>query len=834
MRPVAAAGPTLAWRWLRREWRGGELPLLALAVTLAVASVSAVGFFADRVHRAMSLRATELLAADVVLVSPAAIPEARRSAARERGLAVAETLTFPSMVSTGDRLQLAEVKAVGPGYPLRGELRVAPAPFAPDTPRAAGPEPGTVWVDARLATALGVGPGDRLQIGAVERPVAAVLSYEPDRPGDLFTLGPRLMMHLDDVPATALVQPGSRVTHRLLVAGSETGVADFREALEGRLTRGESLQGVRDTRPELRVALDRAERFLGLAALVSALLAGVAVALAARRYAERHLDTAAILRCLGATQARVTGLFATQLLLVGAIAATAGVAIGYLAQAGLAALLAEAYPGPLPLPSPYPALAGAATGLVTLAGFALPPLLRLREVPPLRVLRRDLAPLPARARAVYGSALLALGALVLWQAADARLAAYVLAAAGATVVVLVAAAYALVSALRPLRGRVGVSWRFGLARIARRPGQSVVQVAAFGLGLMVLLLLTLVRGELIEGWRDRLPPDTPNYFLINVQPDEVAGVRAFLSGHGVAEPALYPMVRGRLAAIDGRPVSAEDYEGARAKRLVEREFNLSGASRPQGDNRIVAGTWWKAGETALPQFSVEEGLAGTLGVTLGSRLRFQVAGQEVEAPVTSLRTVQWDSFRVNFFVVTPPGVLDGFPTTYVTSFHLPPERPEVLSELVRAFPSVTVLDVEAILSRVRHILEQAALAVQYVFLFALLAGVTVLAAAVQSTLDERRFESAVLRTLGADRRRLLAGLLAEFATLGALAGLLASVAAAVTGVALARAVFDLDYVPGPGLWLSGVGAGLFGVALAGYLGTRRVLSHPPMESLRAG
>ncbi len=824
----------LAWRWLRREWRGGELPLLAVAVVLAVASVSAVGFFADRVHRAMSLRATELLAADVVLVSSAAIAQERRAAARQRGLAVADTLTFPSMVSVGERLQLSEVKAVGPGYPLRGELRVAPAPFAADAPRATGPQPGTAWVDARLATALGVAPGDRVQVGAIELAVAAVLSFEPDRPGDLFSLGPRLMMHLDDVPASGLVQPGSRVTHRLLVAGPEAAVASYRSALEGQLGRGESLQGVRDTRPELRLALDRAERFLGLAALVSALLAGVAVALAARRYAERHLDTAAVLRCLGATQARVTRLFATQLLLVGLIAGAIGAALGYLAQAGLAVLLAEAYPGPLPLPSLYPALAGLATGLVTLAGFALPPLLRLREVPPLRVLRRDLVPMPARARAVYGSALLALGALVLWQAADARLAGYVLAGAAATIAVLVGAAYGLLAALRPLRGRVGVSWRFGLARLTRRPGQSVVQVVAFGLGLMVLLLLTVVRGELIDGWRDRLPADAPNYFLINVQPDEVAGVRAFLAGHGIAEPALYPMVRGRLVSIDGRPVSADDYEAARAKRLVEREFNLSTAAEPQDDNRVVAGHWWAPGRAAAPQFSVEEGLAETLGIALGARLRFQIAGQEVEAPVTSLRAVQWDSFRVNFFVVAPPGVLDGFPATHVTSFHLPPQRTEVLAELVRAFPSVTVLDVEAILSRVRHILEQAALAVQYVFLFALLAGVTVLAAAVQSTLDERRFESAVLRTLGADRRRLVAGLLAEFTTLGALAGLLASLAAAGTGVALARRVFDLEYVPSPGLWAIGVTAGVVGVALAGYLGTRRVLSHPPVESLRSG
>jgi putative ABC transport system permease protein len=622
------------------------------------------------------------------------------------------------------------------------------------------------------------------------------------------------------------------VTYRLLVAGSPQTVAAYRGWMADRLARGESLQDVRDARPELRLALERAERFLGLAALVSALLAGVAVAMAARRYAERHLDAAAVLRCLGATQARVTGLFGTQVLLVGLLAGASGAVAGYGAQAGLAALLADAYPGPLPLPSLKPALAGMATGLVTLAGFALPPLLRLREVPPLRVLRRDLAPLPPRGWAVYGSALLALGALVLWQAADLRLAGYVVGGAAATVAVLAGTAYGLVAALRPLRSRVGVSWRFGLARIARRARESILQIVAFGVGLMVLLLLTVVRGELLASWRERIPASAPNYFVINVQPEEVEGLRAYLARQGIAEPTLHPMVRGRLVAIDDRPVGPDDYESARAKRLVEREFNLSWAATTPTDNRIVAGRWWTRPGDSPAQLSVEEGLAETLGVKLGARLTFQVAGQDVSAPVTSLRAVQWDSFRVNFFVVAPPGVLEGFPATYITSFHLAPERQEVLAGLVRAFPSVTVLDVEALLSRVRDVLEQTALAVQYVFLFALVAGVTVLAAAVQSTLDERRFEVAILRTLGAERKRLVTGLLAEFLTLGALAGLLASVVAAGTGVVLAHSVFGLDYRPGVGLWLAGLAAGVAGVGAAGLLGTWRVIAHPPMESLR--
>jgi putative ABC transport system permease protein len=823
---------TLAWRWLRREWRGGEALLLAIAVALATASVSAVGFFADRVERAMALRATELLAADLVVASPNPIDPALVAEARSRGLATTATLTFPSMVTAGERLQLAEVKAAAAGYPLRGELRTAPAPFAPDRPVASGPAPGSVWVDARLTGALGIGVGDRIGVGVLELPVAAVLAYEPDRPGDLFSLGPRLLMHLDDVPATGLVQRGSRVTHRLLVAGPEPTVQAYRGWLGPRLGPGAQIQDVREARPELRLALERAERFLGLAALVSVLLAGVAVAMAARRYADRHLDPAAVMRCLGATQPRVTRLFATQLALLGLLAGAAGVAIGFLAHLGLVALLAGLYAGALPAPTAQPAVAGLATGLVTLAGFGLPPLLRLRRVPPLRVLRRDLAPLPVRAWVVYGSALLALALLVLWQAADPRLAAYALGGTAATVALLGAAAWALVAALRPLRTRVGVAWRFGLARIARRPRASALQLVAFGLGIMVLLLLTLVRGELLDRWRERLPADTPNYFLINVQPDEVAALGAFLTGEGLAGTTLQPMVRGRLVAVNGSPVAADDYEGDRARRLVEREFNLSWAEALQADNRLVAGRWWSA--SGAPELSVESGLAETLGLGIGDRLTFSVAGEEVSATVTSLRSVQWDSFRANFFVLAPPGVLEGFPATYMTSFYLPPARQEVLSRLVGAFPSVTVIDVEALLSRVRGLLEQAALAVQYVFAFTLVAGVVVLAAAVQATLDERRFETAVLRTLGAERRRLVAGLLGEFLTLGALAGVLAAGAAALTATVLASQVFDLDYRPGASLWLVGLAAGVAGVAIAGLLGTRRVLRQAPVESLRQG
>lgn len=823
-----------AFRALRRDWRAGELRVLVVALVVAVASVTSVGFFTDRLRQAMHRQASELLAADLVVLSANPIRQGLAREAAARGLRFARAVTFPSMVMAGDRLQLADVKAVDGAYPLRGHLRIAPEPFAPDAVAEHGPAPGTVWLDPRLFGVLGVSVGDRITVGASKLKVANVLSYEPDRGGDLFSIAPRLLMNLADLPATRLIQPGSRVKYRLLVAGEPKDMAAYRTWLEPHVEGGETLQGVRDARPEMRLALDRAQRFLGLAALVSVVLAGVAVAVAARRYARRHQDPSAVMRCLGATQGFVTRLFLIQMLALGLLAGLAGSLLGYGAQEGLVAALGSLLPRALPVPSPLPLLSGLLTALVTLLGFALPPIIRLRDVPPSRVLREDLVPLPPRGWVVYGSALAALALLVYWQAADGRLAAYALGGTLATVLILAGGALVMVRALGPLRTRVGAAWRFGLASIARHASGSVIQVVAFGLGIMVLLLLTLVRGELHQSWQRRLPADAPNYFLINVQPDEVDKMGSFLAHRGLAGNPLYPMVRGRLTAIDGRPVSADDYENPRAQRLVEREFNLSWAVQPQADNEIVAGRWWSKQETGKPLLSVERGLAERLGIKLGDALSFQVAGRSITARVTSLRTVRWDSFRPNFFVLAPPGLLEPYPATYITSFYLPPQRQGLLAELVRVFPSVTVLDVDAIIRKVRGIMDQAVLAVQYVSLFTLLAGVTVLFAAIQSTLDERRRESAIVRTLGGSRMQLLKGLIAEFTTLGALSGLLAAIAASGVGLVLAEQVFQLVYRPNPWTWIIGALGGTLGVGLAGVLGTSRVISHPPVESLRLG
>lgn len=829
----------LALRLLRRDWRSGELRVLLAALLIAVTCVTAVAFFTDRIGQALTRQASDLLGADLRLIADHSIPSRWKKQADALGLRHTEFRAFRSMVVTDAGAKLAEIKAAGPGYPLRGELRTAPAAFAASQLRAGPPAPGEVWVEPLLLQQLGVSVGDVLDVGDLRLRIAAVLSAEPDRSGAMFSIAPRLLMNLADLPASGLEQEGSRMQYALLLAGEGDAVVQFQRDMRPQLAAGERMEGVQDARPEIRTALQRAQQFLGLAAVVGVVLACVAIAMAARRFARRHLDTCAVLRCLGARQAQITRLFLLQMLVLGLLAGALGSLLGFAAQAVLVNLLGQLLVVSLPAASWMPVLMGMAVALGGLLGFALPPVMQLKSVPTLRVLRRELGSLRAASAGSYLLGLLALAGLVGWQAGDLRLALLMIAGIVITALVLWLGALILVRLLRKLPQRGQVAWRFGLANLGRRPAASVAQVMAFGLGLMVLLLLSVVRDDLLGTWAGRLPADAPNRFAINIQPDQLADVQAFFDAADLPETVFYPMVRARLSAINGQPVTPEDARYAhdeRAQRLVAREFNLSWATFRQAENTLVAGQWWddlSAGNVGdIAQFSVEEGIARSLGISLGDSLTYDIAGRSVSATVTSLRRVQWDSFRANFFVLSPPGLLQDYPASYITSFYLPPERVAQLDALVKRFPNLTVIDISALMQQIRNIIERVVLAVEYVFLFTLAAGLAVLYAAIQSSLDERLRENAVLRALGARRGRLWLSLASEFFTLGALAGLLAAVLASVLGYLLATQVLELEYSVNFWLWLLGPLGGGLGVGLAGLLGTRQVVSSPPLVVLR--
>jgi putative ABC transport system permease protein len=749
-------------------------------------------------------------------------------------LQTAELSNFPSVIFNGDNSALAAVRAVSEGYPLRGRVRVADEPFGPAQEVRTIPGPGEAWLEPRLFAQLGIKVGDKIRVGSTELTVARVLDYRPDQGSSFADLVSTLIMRLDEVPATGLVQQGSRISHFALFAGKPAAVAKFKEQLSAMKERSQRIVDIADASPQVRSAVDRAGRFVNLAALVTVMLAAIAVAIAARRYVSRHLDIAALMKSMGAPQRLVLAISLWQLFMIGLIAGVVGVAIGYTAQEGLTFYLKDMVRTQLPPPELNAGWLGIATSVLILIGFALPPLLQLRHVPPARVLRRNLEPPPLRYATVYGTALLALVALVGWLVRDAELLMYVFAGTFVTFAVLMLAGWLLVRTLNGLRGNVGISWRYGMANIARRGRDSVIQIVAFGLGLMVLLLLAVVRNDLMQEWRASLPENAPNYFMINIRPDQTDDVRDYFAKNSVTPPELVPMIRARLTQINGTSVDDLKIQSERGRDFVEREANLTWAASMQKDNKLVSGEWWREGDGGGARVSVEKELADALALKLGDELTYDVAGETLTARVSSFREVQWDSFRPNFFMVFSPGTLNDATGTYITSVFIPREQRPMMLGFVRRFPEVTAIDLEAILTQVRGVMDKASLAVQYVFGFTLLAGVTVLLAAIQSTRDERRYESAMLRTLGASRRVVLQGVAAEFTTLGLLAGTLAAIGATAAGYFLATRAFNLDYTFDITVWAVGLVAGATLVGVSGTLATRSVVNHPPVATLRGG
>ena len=828
----------LALRLLGRDWRAGELRVLLAALVLAVASVGTVGFFADRVKVALAEQANLLLGADLMVSGDRPLPDAFAAEAQRDGLATTAVVRFNSMVQSADATAsagavLTDVKAVATGYPLRGAIMLPDAALPEGRPATGIPARGAVWIDTRLAQRLGAAVGSKLAVGEATLTVSNVFAQEPEIAGIAFALGPKLLLNAADIPATNLLQPGNRATWRVLVAERDgRGLDRYRTWLDGQLKPGQRVETVRDLRPEIRVALDRAEKFLGLAALVAVLLAAVAVALAASRYLRRHLDAAAMLRCFGAPVARTLALFALQFVALGTLACCAGLVVAYAGQQVLVGLLGNVFGGALPPPTWWPALTAFVTGMLLLLGFALPPLVALANVPPLRVLRRDLPRPRVGGVLAYGAGIATVALLIAWQAREAQAGAIMVGGVAGLLVVAALLAWVILAALKRLPQR-GVSWRFGLANLRRRALASSLQIGALALGLMALLLLTVVRGDLMQNWRASLPPDAPNQFLVNVLPDQVNDARAMVDAALATTTAFRPMVRGRLVEMNGAAMDTARYGDTRARRLAEREFNLSWADALPSGNRVVRGTFWAAGaKGTAPGMSLEDGIAETLGVKLGDTLTFDVAGARVTAQVTSLRKVDWDSFRVNFFALFPPGPLDDMPTTYISAFRAPEGDGRWLSALVQKYPNILAIDIGEILRQVQGIMDRVSRAVEFVFLFTLAGGLLVLQAAIASTQDERKFDAAILRTLGASQKQLRTAQVAEFLLLGALAGLVGATGATAIGWLLADRVFNIPFAGSPLLWLYGIGGGALAVTLAGWFGTRATVREPPLTVLR--
>src|SRR4051812_2992700 len=819
---------------LARDWRAGELRVLAAALVIAVASITGVSFFADRVSRGLARDATQLLGADLLLLSDHPWKAEVADEIVKRGLARASGVGFMSMVVGGEQSSLAGVKAVTDNYPLRGKLRIASAPGAADAPAEHGPARGTVWLEERLVTVLGKPVGSRIKVGRAELEVAAILTLEPERSVNFFNLAPRLLMNEADLAATDLLKPGSRASYYLYAAGAPASITALEAWARPKLERGQRVDTFETGRPEVRASVERAKRFLSLTALLAAILAGVAIALGTRRFVERHLDGCAVMRCLGATQGQLTRLYGAEFLILGIASCAVGCAAGYAVQAAIGATMSNLLRADLPAPGLLPAAQGCLVGLVLLLGFALPPLLQLKDVPAVRVLRRETGGASGLAFASYAAGSVALAALLIWQAGDMTLGGYVIGGFAAAVLVFFAVAW---GALRLLTSRKTLSLmqganpvlRHGLANLRRHARGNAVQVASLALGLTAVLLLTFTRNDLVDAWRRTAPPDAPNRFLMGVQADQVEPIDRFFIERGLKAPELFPMVRGRLVELNGKPVVESDYTEERARRLVEREFNLSYMTEPPAHNTFVAGRWFAPGAQEL---SVEEGIAKALGWTLGDELAFSVGGETFRAKITSIRKLRWDSMRVNFFVIAPPALLKDYPARFISALKIEPGRENVINELAARFPNITVVDVGAVVRQGQSIVDQLVNAVQFVFLFALGAGLLVLYSALVATEDERRREAAVMRVYGASRAHVAGSQRVEFFAMGVLAGLLATIGAAVIGQLIARRVFELDLPPSLDLWIAGPLAGLLLLSLNAWLSSRKVLRASPALTLR--
>jgi putative ABC transport system permease protein len=838
-----------AARMTMRDWRAGELTMLVVALVLAVAALASVGFLADRLQQGLERDARRMIAADFVVRSDHPVDTAFFDEAHALGLSIATTAIFPSMVARastgGDQAladaRLAAVKAVSSTYPLRGALRIAAAPDAPDRPAQGIPAKGTVWVDPQLLETLHTKVGDTVQLGERRFTIAAVITRELDRGFAFVNFSPRVMVRADELASTGLIGYGSRVTYRLLVAGDDAAVARFaafaHARVDGGKLRGVALESLSDGQPQVRETLDRAAHFLRLVALLTALLAAVAIAMAAHRYTRRHLDGCAVMRCLGLGERELRGLVALEFGFVGLTGGVLGAALGFLGHFALLRWLGGLIGVELPQPSALPALEGIGAGLVLLFGFALPPLLPLTRVPPLHVLRREWNGRASAAWWAYALGIALFGGLLVLAAGELKLGGIVAGGFALGLVTFAALARAALwlcaRAARSERGRrlgAAVGWRYALASLERRDWASALQITALAIVLMCLLLIAMTRNDLVQGWRNSTPPDAPNEFLIDIQPDERQAVIDYLNAHGIANVVLEPMVRGRLVAIDGKRVVPESFKTEDARRLVDREFNLSYRGTLPDDNRVVAGKWY--GDSTRPEISIEAGLAKLIGVKVGDTLRFDVTGMPIEAPITSVRKLDWGTFKVNFFVLMPPAVLEKMPAMFITSFYLPSGRRPVLDGLIAAHPNVTAIDMAPILAQVQRVLDQVIGAVQFLFAFTLAAGLLVLYSALAGTRDERVRESALLRALGASHGQVRAVHAAEFAVVGALAGVMGAVGAQALGIALATRVFDFHLDVDPWLFPAGMAAGIVCAGVGGWISLRRVLQRPAAQSLR--
>ncbi|NVK89624.1 MAG: ABC transporter permease [Gammaproteobacteria bacterium] len=820
---------SLAWKLFWRDWKSGELRVLVFALWIAIGGLTAVTVLVDRVDRGMTKEASQVLGADRVVSGPRPIKPEIITEAESLGLTTSNLLWFSSVAVAGSEFELATIRAVDQRFPLAGELAIAAEPFAEGKPTVGAPNSGEVWLSSRLLGLLKIKVGDVLQIGVKEFTVAGVITLEPGGTS-FFNFSPTIIMNREDVAATEIVQPGSRLNYRLALSGSESALLAFDEWVKSELDTSERIIGAASGAPQLGSALGKAKNYLNLSGVLGLILGGIAIAIAANRYATRHFDHSALLRCMGLAKNQVVFIFCWVLLLAGLFGNLLGGVTGYLINELLVRSLSDLLPEQVPDPRLYIFLINFATGLTVLLGFALPALIRIRSVQPMRILRRDLTPMSLSGWLTLAIALTTLSIILYWYANSWTLVAALVVGGGLLVAVCLACSLGLlILAKRLVQGRT-IALRFGIEHLRRHQGASLIQISAFGLALTLIATIVLMRNELIADWRAQLPEQAPNHFMVNILPQEVAPLNDKFAQLDIAASEVFPMVRGRVVKLQGQDPKQYLGENSRGHNSLRRDLNLTWSSEFPESNTLIEGEWLMQA-SAEPVISIEQEMAQRLGLSIGDSMTFNIAGDEITATINSIRKIEWDSFQPNFYVIFNPGALDKFPATYITSFYLAPENKRLLNQFVEQFPTVSVIELDLILNEVRKVLDKASLAVEVVLVFVVLAGLAVLFATTRATLDEKLYESALLKTLGANRAFVRKTTLVEYWLLGLLSGLLAAIASEGLAFVLYQYVFKMTPHWHWWLWVGAPLAAILLVVPAGSLGNRQVFSRPPMALL---
>ncbi|GGO74627.1 ABC transporter permease [Bowmanella pacifica] len=829
---------SLSWRLFRHEARRGELTVILLAIVLSVASVLSLSLFSERLQTALSDRSAEFLAADRMLGSDKPVPQAWLDEARERGLAVSQRNQLRSMAFANDKMMLADVRAVDEFYPLKGVVKVSDTPFGLPQETRALPAPGEVWIGSRLFQVLGISLGDELEIGDKAFVVSKAVIELPDGGFNLFGGDPVVLMNLADLPATNVTGPGSRTDYDYLFAGDDSALEDYYAYLKPQLNRElHYWRSVKDEDSPLGRSVKRAEQYFLLASLLAIVLAAVSIAVAAQRYSQRHYDPVAIMKTLGAPAAMVRRIYLLQILFITLLGILAGGVVGYAIQQLIASLIADKVPVALDAWYWRPFFIAVFTGLVCAMLFSLYPLLRLFSVPPLRVLRRDLGAGMGSKGLQFGAAGLAIFLLMWAYSGNLKISAILLGSGLLLVVSLMLVTLGLIAIGRKLgQGRMG-AWQLAWARISRRAMDNSVQLISFAVTIMLLLVVLVMRNDMVQQWRNQLPEGTPNYFMINITEQQLPTLEQHFAERGVDIEQFYPVVRGRFAAINQETirtdVSKEDDSNTRGRQGLGREANLTWSNSLQHENHVVQGQWH--GDEAAsdtPRVSVEKEVAQRLDIKMGDMLTFNIGSEVVQAKVTSVREVNWQTMQPNFFFVLEPRSMANFSPTYITSFHLDSDKKPELAGLMAPFPTVSLFDVDARINQLRSIVEQVSMAVEFILVLVLCAGTLVLVAQVQSSMDERMQELAILRTLGAKGLLIRMSVVMEFVIIGLVAGLMAAMANELALYMLQTQIFNMQASIHWNFWLLAPLVGALVVGILGALSCWRLLSFNTSELLR--